>query len=230
MPRKVIAALAAVVLAALSCNLTGPGSSSPPSSVGGGSSPAAPTKSNVLFHDDFSDPNSGWDHSSTENGTADYASGGYEIHVKATNLSKWANPGKGFQDDVRLEVDAAKVGGPDDNAFGVLCRYQDENNTYRFLISSDSYAGIAKMAKGDITVISSSDGQLQEVKGINTGEATNHIRADCIGDTLRLYVNGTQVATATDSSFTGGDVGLIVRTYDTAGADIVFKNFYVYSP
>jgi len=220
MTQKLMAALVILMLATLACSFT----PQVPNVQ------ATPTTSNILFHDDFSDPSSGWDHSSTENGTADYANGGYEIHITATSLYKWANASKGFQNDVRIEVDATKVGGPDDNAFGVICRYQDSNNFYKLYITSDGYAGIIKEANGNPTVISSADGKLQPVKGINQGALTNHIRADCIGDTLNLYANTTQVATATDSSFQGGDVGLVAATYDTGGTDILFKNFYVYAP
>ena len=127
-------------------------------------------------------------------------------------------------------MDATKLGGPDDNAFGVICRYQDTNNFYKFYLTSDGYAGVIKEENGNTTVISSADGKMPPVEGINQGAATNHVRVDCIGDTLTLYANGTQVATATDSSFTGGDVGLVAATYDTAGTDILFQNFFVYMP
>jgi len=229
MSRKLMAALLVLMLVTLACSFT-PSTPSAPATQPPGVQ-ATPTTSNVLFHDDFSDPSSGWDHSSTDNGTADYANGGYEIHITATSLYKWSNPGKGFQNDVRIEVDATKVGGPDDNAFGVICRYQDENNFYKFYLTSDGYAGIIKETDGNPTVISSADGKMPPVKGINQGASTNHLRADCIGDTFALYANGTQVATATDSSsFQGGDVGMVAATYSTGGTDILFKNFYVYAP
>jgi hypothetical protein len=225
MNKKVFFALAVLVLVVLACSsttLTTPATQTP--AGGGGNS------QNVLFHDDFSDVNSGWDHSSNQNGTTDYANGGYEIHVTTTSWSKWANPSKVFQSDVRIEVDATKLGGPEDNAFGVMCRYQDVNNYYKFYLTSDGYAGIIKEENGNTTVISSADGKMPQVNGINPGTATNHIRADCIGNNLTLYANGTQVATASDSAFTGGDVGLVAAAYATAGTDILFKNFYVYAP
>ncbi|HEX7541001.1 MAG TPA: hypothetical protein VF352_02625, partial [Anaerolineales bacterium] len=166
----------------------------------------------------------------TENGTTDYANGGYEINITTTTFIKWANPSQSFQNDVRIEVDATKSGGPDDNAFGVICRYQDMDNFYFFYISSDGYIGIGVEKAGSETIISSSDGNLVSDSNINQGAATNHLRADCVGSTLTLYVNGTQIATATDSTFTGGDVGLIARTFKVAGTDILFKNFFVYKP
>jgi hypothetical protein len=226
MNKKLIGAIIALMLVTMACGLPSiPGVN--PSSPGGN---VQPTQQNVLFKDDFSNPDSGWDHSSTDNGSTDYENGGYRIHVITANYEKWANPSKVFQDDVRIEVDATKIGGPDNNDFGVLCRYQDTDNYYQFVIASDGYAAILKLEGGKSTVISSADGKLQQADGINTGAATNHIRADCVGSTLTLYANGNQVATASDSSFKGGDVGLSAGTYDTGGTDILFKNFYVYTP
>ena len=75
-----------------------------------------------------------------------------------------------------------------------------------------------------------SDESLVENTAVNMGDAQNHIRADCIGNTLTLFVNSQQVSTAQDSSFTGGDVGLFAGTYDTPGTDIYFDNFMVTAP
>jgi hypothetical protein len=104
------------------------------------------------------------------------------------------------------------------------------NNFYYFYISSDGYFGIGIDKAGTKTIISSSDGNLTSDSSINQGAATNQLRADCIGNTLSLYVNSTQVASVTDSSLTGGDVGLIAKTYTVAGTDILFDNFFVYKP
>ncbi|HEY5270994.1 MAG TPA: hypothetical protein VII97_11695 [Anaerolineales bacterium] len=221
MNKKVFFALAVLVLVALACSFT---TVNTPTASGGGNG------QQILFQDDFTNVNSGWDHSATQNGTADYANGGYEIHITATSLSMWANSSKEFQNDVRIEVDATKTGGPDDNAFGMQCRYQDVDNYYYFYISSDGYVGIGVNNAGTKTIISSSDGNLTSDSSINQGAATNHLRVDCIGNTLTLFVNGTQVATATDSTFTGGDVGLMARTYSVGGTDIMFHNFFVYKP
>ena len=62
------------------------------------------------------------------------------------------------------------------------------------------------------------------------GSASNHIRADCVGDTLTLYVNGMQLAQVKDARFPAGDVGLIAGTYATPGTDIRFDDFIVYQP
>lgn len=179
--------------------------------------------SNSVFTDDFSNPNSGWNRVQKDYKITDYANGGYRIWVNKAKLDVWATPGKTFGGDVNVDIDATKVGGPDDNDFGVICRYQDADNFYQFLISSDGYAGIARVKNGNQTFISSD--QMEHASAIRQGKATNHIRATCIGDMLTLTVNGQQVATATDPSFTSGDVGLIAGTFDTTGVDILFDNF-----
>jgi hypothetical protein len=209
------------------------------------------TDSGILFSDDFSDRHSGWDRYSDTGGITDYENGIYRIYVSEANWDYWANPGKSFT-DVRVEVDATKARGPDDNDIGVICRYKSvddfhlanitnvsysgENKTvldemnhfYFFIITSDGFYGIGKTVGNDTVYIGQDE--LLPSDGIKTGRATNHIRADCIGPELSLYVNGVLLTTVTDSDFYNGDVGLMAGAYDTPGTDIHFDNFVVYDP
>ncbi|MCX6025899.1 MAG: serine protease [Chloroflexi bacterium] len=181
----------------------------------------------VLFADDFSDPFSGWPRRSDETVITDYAQGGYRIWVNDSQLDVWGQPGLDVVDAI-MEVEATTLGGPQDNDFGVLCRYQDNQNYYLFEISSDGYAIIAMYRAGEWVGLSSD--QYQPSDAIAQGEATNRIRAECIGPTLRLYVNDELVAEAEDSTLPSGDVGLIAGTFDEAGTDILFDNFKVSRP
>ena len=65
---------------------------------------------------------------------------------------------------------------------------------------------------------------------INKSMAVNHLRADCIGNTLTFYVNGFQIAQAQDSTLPSGDVGLIAGTFAEPGVDVLFDNFVVLQP
>ena len=176
----------------------------------------------VEFSDDFSDVGSGWSCQRDGKTLTDYADGGYRISVDQPSLVTWSNPGKNFQ-DVTIEVDATKQAGSDENAFGVMCRYRDNENYYTLMIGSDGYAEIA------VTIFDQTkrlvDGFFDADGVILPGEETNHIRAECIGNELSLYVNDELIATATDDSFGEGDVGLVAGTYDTPGTDVVFDNF-----
>ena len=185
----------------------------------------------VLFSDDFSNPNSGWDRNDWDNGFTDYVDNAYQISVKRENYDIWTNPYLNFEGDVSVEVDASKVAGDLDDNYGILCRYSGAASSpsyYFFFISSDGFAVIGKAIDGETTYLSSD--QMEYSDAINQGVATNHLRADCVGSTLTFYVNDELVATASDSSLMDGDVGLDGGTFAATSATFLFDNFVVYQP
>ena len=186
-------------------------------------------KLTVLFRDDFSHPDSGWDTMHEKDATITYTDqGAYRIWLNYPHTVIWGNPGLSFTDS-RIEVDAIKAAGPDNNQFGIICRYQDADNFYFFIISSDGYYGIGKTKDGQQTLLTD-DGNMTFSSSIAKGHTPNHLRADCVGHSLALWVNGHVLATVQDADFTRGDVGLLVGTFNEPGADILFDNFAVYQP
>lgn len=182
----------------------------------------------LLFHDGFSDLNSGWDRVQQQEYIADYAGGTYRIYINQPNLDVWSNPGLEFS-DVIIEVDATKAGGSDDNNFGVICRSdRDADRFYYFVISSDGYYAIGKVIDQEQILIG--DDVMQPSQVIRQGYAHNHIRAECIGDKLSLLVNDQPVAAVSDGEFLSGDVGMLAGTFDSPGVDIYFDNFQVIQP
>ncbi len=186
------------------------------------------TNPGLLLFDDFSDPTSGWDKADETNYFADYDNGAYRITVKTDMYDSWANPDLNVFSDVSIEVDATKSSGPDDNDFGLICRYQAVDQFYYAVISSDGFYGITKVSTDSTDLLGATE--LLPSDAINQGTVSNHIRFDCKGDVLTLFVNGQQVDQQTDSEYTSGNVGLIAGTYDTPGTDILFDNFAVYQP
>jgi hypothetical protein len=195
--------------------------------VASGSSGSGQPSGSVLFQDDFSDPSSGWDRVNVDDGVTDYADGAYRIYVNTSDSDVWANPGLKF-DDVYVEVDATKIGGSDDNDYGVICRYQDGDNFYFFVISSDGYYGVGKVLQGEQQLIGMDSMPPSEV--IKKGNVTNHLRAGCLGSKLSLAINDQLLAEYDDTDFTSGDVGLVAGSFSEAGVDIHFDNFVVTKP
>jgi hypothetical protein len=185
------------------------------------------TSSNVLFQDDFAESTSGWSTLNEGSKFIAYDNGGLHFFVNDAKFDYWSTPGLKFS-DVHIEVDVTKLAGPDDNDFGIICRYKDENNFYGMLISSDGYYGISKMKEGVHDVINSDGMQVSDI--IRKGEATNRLQADCVGDVLRLSVNGEKLIEVKDPDFLSGDVGLVAGTFDEPGVDISFDNFIVTKP
>ncbi len=194
----------------------------------GSTTPTPPTASNVLFQDDFADPASGWDRFHGPDVAMDYENGVYHIQVFVPNQDFWSNPGLLFT-DVRIEVDVAKIGGPDDNDFGVLCRYDPSGpNFYAFLISSDGYYGILKQQGRQQQLLNGP--QMDISDAIATGLARNHLTVLCQGDTLALQVNGVPLTRVQDGDFTAGDIGLLAGTFEAPGTSVIFDNLSVLSP
>ena len=180
----------------------------------------------VLFQDDFARPISGWDRLLNAAGTMDYDGGGYRILVNSLNTNFWSTPHQNFA-DVRIEVDAGKLGGPDENRIGLICRFTG-NDYYFFLISSDGFYGIGIYTGGQAILLGQSE--MQTNSNIKTGLAVNHLRADCAGETLTFYVNGFQMASVQNGILKSGDVGLLAGTFTQPGVDVILDNFVVLKP
>jgi len=187
-----------------------------------GAGPSSP----VQFQDSFENKNSGWDKVRTPEGITDYENGKYRILLTLENADVWANPGlKNLPKNVQVEVDATKQAGPDDNDYGIICRYQNDQNFYFFVISSDGYLGIGKVKDGNRQLVNRTEMPPSEV--INQGNDTNHLRADCLDAKLDFYVNGQLVDSQQESEYGTGDVGLIAGSFQLGGVDILFDNFTV---
>ncbi|HCK64950.1 MAG TPA: hypothetical protein DHW49_01675 [Anaerolineae bacterium] len=180
----------------------------------------------VLFQDDFASATTGWDRMLVSEGVMDYDGGGYRIMVNALQTNFWSTPSKNFT-DVRMEVDTGKLAGPDENRIGLLCRFNGKDY-YFFIITSDGFYGVGLFKDGQAVLLGQSE--MLSSSNINKGLAINHLRGDCIGNTLTFYINGFQIAQAQDSNLTSGDVGVIAGTFATPGVDIIFDNFVVLAP
>ena len=180
----------------------------------------------TLFHDDFSDPASGWARVSGQGGAMDYDHDTYRMVITAQHYNLWSFSGHAYR-DVRVEADAIRMAGPLENLFGLTCRSR-EDNFYFFAISSDGYYALGKMENGTTSLLGQE--MMAHSTAITLDTGPNYLRLDCIGQTLTGYVNGQTVATAEDTDFPSGDAGLIVGSFDQPGVDVSFDNFAVMKP
>jgi len=191
--------------------------------------PSMAPQAEVLFEEDFSTPFSNWSTGDDGNATLAIEDGAFQIQIDTAQNLYWTTAGLGFS-DVRIDVDIEKLAGPDSAEYGVICRYDETNGIYNFyylVIAGDSYAAIIKVINDEQVEISTRDLTFDAIRG---GNSLNHITAECIGNKLSLFANGTELISVTDDSHTDGDVGLIASTYDEGGIDIRFDNFIVTAP
>jgi hypothetical protein len=192
--------------------------------------PLPPPPSDILFEDDFSDPDSGWEVGDYDTGSVGYTSSAYFVISSEAEKVMWGIANRSFS-NVVIEVDATQVsaGPDDDNAYGVVCREQQGTGEgYYLRISGDGYYSIVKF-EGE-SVESLLDEDWIQSSAIQQGNATNHIRAICDGSTLVLFVNGERLATAEDSTFTSGDIALTATTFESESTEVHFDNLVVLEP
>jgi len=174
--------------------------------------------------DTFADPESGW----VEEGGSDfgygYFSGSYLVYNNLDNAEVCASRSRDFTNMI-IDVDASKIRGPGSAYFGVTCR-KTEIGYYTLAINARGEYFIYRTWNEDRKLLLSGFAPI-----IRQGAATNHLTASCIGPTLTLAVNGSQVAQVTNYELGANDfVGLLVGTSGEGGAEIVFDNFHARSP
>jgi len=181
----------------------------------------------VLLKDDFSGEDIGWQLTEGEQGKVYYEEGTFRILINESHTQIWSNPGYSFT-DVQVDVDTLKVAGADNNLFGLICRYRANEQFYAFVVSSDRYSGVLKYQQGELKLL---DGEaMLPTELISTETLANHLRFDCVADSLVAYINGIQIAQVQDGSFTSGDVGLIAGTVAAESVEIAFDDFSVLKP
>jgi S1-C subfamily serine protease len=183
-----------------------------------------PLDGEILYSDDFASPFSGWDTGGDEFVRRYYQNGEYFIQISPDNYYGWANPGEDFADVViTVDVRAERSDGTGD--FGVLCRYQDEDNFYALEVSEDGYFAIWKAEAGEFSDLVewsfSNDIPIQEAVTV---------KAACIGDQLSLAIGDVLLAAVSDGTHAYGDVGLIAGTWEQGDLVIGFDNYMVRAP
>ncbi len=184
-----------------------------------------PASGTTLFQDEFDSNVSGWDRLANDGGIMDYFEGGYRILVRLPGLNFWSTPEKDYR-DVRLEADVLKLAGPDENRMGLMCRYQN-GNYYFFIVSNDGFYALGKFIGGQTTLLGQSE--MQSSASIQPN-MINHLRADCVGNTLTLYVNFNQIASAQDGDLSSGDIGVLAGSFSQPGVDVAFDHFIAMQP
>jgi hypothetical protein len=195
------------------------------------SEPDACDAPGILFFDDFNgEQDCGWAVYSRGGGAAAIENAAMQLTVNQPGQIWWTNPTRNF-DDVVITAEARQVSGPNNNAYGLICRYQNEENFYVFLISGDGYYAIGKYQSGvEAVTYLTENGQFQLSDAINTGIASNELRVTCTGNQLSLEVNGSPLISVTDPTFVTGDIGVAASTLETGTGVIEFDNVQVTAP
>ena len=119
-------------------------------------------------------------------------------------------PASGGAKDWRDYLVDLKMRSADDDALGVLFRYQDKDNYYRFSwFAEGKYRRLEKRVDGVFHVLA------EDTAVYNTGQ-TYALQISAKGSSLNVAIDGQPVLSATDDSFKSGTVALY--SYYNAGS------------
>ncbi|HJR80779.1 MAG TPA: protein kinase [Anaerolineales bacterium] len=199
----------------------------PTASPTGTATQASTVPETVLFSDDFSDPLSGWPILENNDGKYSYQTDGYHIVVHQVGAVLWATTDR--QDtNASISVDARPLTEDRNGYYGLLCRIQDDQNFYYFVIQPNGDYTIGKYKNAEFQSLFPEGWRRSDA--IQQGTQTDRLKADCVGKTLRLYVNDVLLGEATDTDFTSGFSGMLVAALDTPGFEVTFDNFMITEP
>lgn len=210
--RKVVLAISVLALTLLACGAF--------SSLFGG----------PLIQDDFSNSSGTWGIGTDADSSVEYANGGLQMQVFTPNYLTWSSPNATDYENVHVEVTAKHNDTNPTTAFGVICNEVGTTASYYyFVITPGGEYAIAKAEVGQTDFFFTNNDQWGSSDLIPQDAASYRIGADCASDgRLTLYVDGQQIDSVSDATYTTGRVGLITWSGDEApSADVVFDDFVV---
>lgn len=166
---------------------------------------------------------------STDNVERFAAGGAFHLKIKTPNFVGWALcKGHNFTDFV-MEADATQVGGPDNNGYGIVFRYDTtQKEFYAFNISGDGYYALGidgpNHDKPDMLV------DWTASSAINKGKQTNHLKAVVVGGKIDLYANDQLLTTVQNTKLTSGEIGFFGFSPEGGGSEYSFDNLKVTAP
>ncbi len=183
-----------------------------------------PTAGEQIYSEDFARPTADWPDDTLTGGALWWQDGRYHIRVDETQHLIWNTPGLDLGGATLIEADAQVVAPTGEGDFGIICRYQDSDNFYALEVSEDGYAAIWMYLNGDYQSLVD---WTPLPAGVSLSDGVR-LRAACVRDRLVLAAGDTVLVEASDRSLHGGDVGLIVGTWDTGGLEVAFDNVAVF--
>lgn len=232
---KVFLAVTCLALAALSCqalsNLGGGGDTptnpSDPINTSVPDLPAteAPQLGDVVIEDDFS--SDGWGIGTDTDSSVEYANEALQMIIYTKNYFVWSPPNNTDYENIHMEVTVINNETDPTSAFGIMCHQQVTSDAFYYVaVTAAGQYAIAKASIATKDVFLTNNDAWEYSDAITANASSYRIGADCGNGTLTMYVDGQQVASVSDSSYTGGGIALFAWSgEDVASANVTFDDF-----
>jgi hypothetical protein len=183
----------------------------------------------ILLQDDFSSED--WGTLTETDNIIKYDGEALRMQLFKKNWFVWSTPNGETYENVHMEITATNNDGESTTAFGLMCYQQETTSNYYYLAMTPAgeYA-IVLAADGVSDVFLTNDDQWASSDLINKNRAFYRVAADCGNGKLTLYVDGKEIASVSDSTYTSGGVGAFTWSgEDVSTADVTFDDFVIKS-
>ena len=236
---KVFSAIASLALAALACQAAAgaPTSNAPTDSAPGVPEDTAvplPTEpeppadnSEILFEDDFSAGMNVWGTGTDADSAVEYVDETLNFQIFTNNYSVRTSANDKDYENVHIEVTVINNQTDATAAFGLICYMQfiDDSHYYFAVTPAGEYAiGKASLALDDVLL--TNNGEWADSDLIAKNAASYRVGADCGGGKLTLYVDGQEIASSNDTTYTTGGFAVFAWSGpDSTLTDVSFDDF-----
>ena len=181
----------------------------------------------VILQDDFSSADTTWGAIDDENSLVQVDNGALRMIISKRNWFVWSSPNSIAYRDVHLEMTAINNDTDQYTVFGVMCgQHTDGESFYYFGITPAGQYVIARVDAGVLDNFLTNNDQWGFSSLIPQNASSYRVAADCGNGVLTLYVNGQQIDSVTDSTYTSGRVGVIIWSAEQATrTDVSFDDF-----
>ncbi len=183
----------------------------------------------VLLNDDFS--SSQWGTGTDKDSSIEYANNALPMIVYTKNWFVWSTPNDQDYQNVHMEVTVINNGTDATTAFGIICNQQTtDSNFYYVAMTPNGQYAIAKASKGQSDVFLTNNNKWASSDAITKNADSYRVGADCGNGTITLYVDGQKIASASDTTYTGGGIALLTWSGQNATTtNVSFDDFYMTS-
>lgn len=183
--------------------------------------------SRTLLQEDFSSGDRTWGTGTDADSSVEYSNDALKFRVNKDVYFVWSKPNSENYENIHVEVTALNNSADSSAAFGIICHLQITNTSYYLAVTGAGEYAIGKYTFAGDTLLTN-DGQWGKSSVITPGAHSYRMGAACGNNTLTLFVDGQQVASVSDSTYTSGGVGVFAWSGEELNStDVSFDDFLV---
>jgi len=185
-------------------------------------------KAPSIFEDDFSSEQ--WGTGTDSDSSTEYADNALQMIVYTQNWFVRSWPAIKEYKNIHLEVSVTNNGTDTTTAFGLICNMQSSTDDYYyFAITPSGQYVIAKAAAGQKDLFLTNNDEWGDSNLIPLDASSYRLGADCGNNALTLYVNGQEIDSVNDSSYSSGSIALFTWSGTDEGTttDVSFDDFLI---